>query len=244
MLIVVAVPVTTINMMVGSRFGIVTTELQPMKISGAEALWQTQQPASFSLFQVGGFSADDPDPSFSIAIPDLLSLLSTGSLDGEVTGLNELNAQYQRQYGPGDYVPPVRALYWSMRGMAYLGALMCLVALLGAWLYWRGALTRARWFLWTAVGAMGLPFLAAMFGWLLTEVGRQPWIVQGLLRTSDANSPNVGTAAIAVSLGVFAVLYTALAVTDFVLIRRFARLDPPPVRAAPPPREPAALAGG
>ena len=67
--LVVAVPVTSLNMVVGSRFGIVATELQPMKISGAEALWQTQQPASFSLFQVGGFTAQDPDPSFQIAIP-------------------------------------------------------------------------------------------------------------------------------------------------------------------------------
>jgi len=242
--LVVAVPVTSLNMVVGSRFGIVATELQPMKISGAEALWKTQQPASFSLFQIGGFSAQNPDPSFAISIPGLLSFLSTGSFDGKVTGLDELNAQEQRQYGPGNYLPPVRALYWSMRGMAYLGALMCLVALLGAWLYWRGRLARTRWFLWTAVVATAFPFLAAMFGWLLTELGRQPWIVQGLLRTSAANSPNVGTATLGVSLGVFVVLYTALAVTDFVLIRRYARLDPAPPRSAPAAAEPAAATTG
>jgi cytochrome bd ubiquinol oxidase subunit I len=242
--IVVAVPVTSLNMVVGSRFGIVTTELQPMKISGAEALWKTEQPASFPLFQIGGFTSEDPDPSFSIAVPDLLSLLSTGSLDGEVTGLDELNAQYQRQYGPGNYVPPVEALYWSMRGMAYLGALMCLVALLGAWLYWRGALAQTHWFLRTAMVATCFPFLAAMFGWVLTEVGRQPWIVQGLLKTSDANSPSVSATTIAVSLAVFAVLYTALAITDFVLIRRFARLDPAPVPVGAAPTEPTAVAAG
>jgi cytochrome d ubiquinol oxidase subunit I len=128
--------------------------------------------------------------------------------------------------------------------MAYIGALMCLVALLGAWLYHRGRLERTRWFLWTGVVATAFPFVAATFGWLLTEVGRQPWIVQGLLRTSQANSPSVGTAAIAVSLGVFVLLYTALAVTDFVLIRRFARLDPPPVHAAVAPEEPAPVAAG
>jgi cytochrome bd ubiquinol oxidase subunit I len=242
--LIVAVPVTVINMGVGSHFGVITTELQPMKISGAEALWNTQQPASFSLFQVGGFSPENPSPDFQIAIPDLLSVLSTGTLDGKVVGLNQLNAQYQQLYGPGDYLPPVRALYWSMRGMAYIGALMCLVALAGAFLYWRGRLERTRWFLWTAVVAMAFPFIAATFGWLLTEVGRQPWIVQGLLKTADANSPSVGTAAIAVSLGVFAVLYTALAVTDFVLIRRFARLDPPPVREGIAPEEPAPVAAG
>ena len=242
--LVVAVPVTSLNMIVGSRFGIVATELQPMKISGAEALWQTQQPASFSLFQIGGFSAQDPDPTFQIAIPGVLSFLATGSFDGTVTGLDELNAQYQRQYGAGDYLPPVRALYWSMRGMAYAGALMCLVALLGAWLHWRGRLAHARWYLWTAVGATALPFVAATFGWLLTELGRQPWIVQGLLRTSDANSPNVGTTALVVSLSVFAALYTALAIIDFVLIRRYARLDPAPVRRAVTAEETAPAAAG
>jgi cytochrome d ubiquinol oxidase subunit I len=120
---------------------------------------------------------------------------------------------------------------------------MCLVALLGAWLYWRGRLARTRWFLWTAVVAMVFPFAAATCGWLLTEVGRQPWIVEGLLKTSEANSPSVSSAMLAASLAVFVVLYTALAVTDFVLIRRFARLDPAPIRVAPVAEEPAAVAG-
>ncbi len=238
--LIVAVPVTAANLVVGSRFGIVTTDLQPMKISGAEALWETEQPAGFSLFQIGGFSADDPNPSFDIVIPDLLSFLATGSLDGKVQGLNELNAQYQQQYGPGDYVPPVEVLYWSMRGMAYLGALMFLVAAVGAVLAWRRRLERSRWFLRVAIGTMALPFLAATFGWLLTEVGRQPWIVQGLLRTADANSPSVSTAAIATSLAVFVALYATLGVVDFVLMRRYARVDPPAAPAAP---EAPALAG-
>jgi cytochrome bd ubiquinol oxidase subunit I len=239
--LIFAVPVTCVNMVVGSRFGIVATQLQPMKISGAEALWNTEQPASFSLFQIGGFSPEHPNPKFAISVPDLLSFLATGSFNGKVTGLNQLNAQYQQLYGPGNYVPPVRALYWSMRGMAYAGALMCLVALAGAWLYWRGRLERTRWYLWTAVAATALPFIAATFGWLLTEVGRQPWIVQGLLRTTNANSPAVGRTTIAVSLSVFVVLYVSLAITDFVLIRRYARLDPPATGTGEP-GQPAALA--
>ena len=119
--------------------------------------------------------------------------------------------------------------------MAYLGGLMALVALFGAWFYHRGTLLTKRWFLWTAVVAIAFPYVAATAGWLLTEVGRQPWIVQGLLKTSDANSPSVSTATVATSLGVFVVLYAALGVLDVILMRRYARLDPP---AAQRPAEP------
>jgi cytochrome d ubiquinol oxidase subunit I len=232
--LIVLVPFSIINLGFGSRFGIITTELQPMKISAAEALWNTEQPAAFSLFQVGGFSPQHPDPSFQIAIPGLLSFLSTGSFNGKVEGLNQLQQQEVKQYGPGNYMPPVRAIYWSMRVMAYLGTLVALVAVLGAWFYRRGALENKRWFLWTAVVSTGFPFIAALAGWVLTEMGRQPWIVQGLLKTSQANSPSVSTATIAVSVGVFALLYLALAVLDFILMRRYARLDPPSLREEAP----------
>ena len=121
----------------------------------------------------------------------------------------------------------MRTTYWAMRVMAYLGTLVFLVAAVGAFLYWRRRLERARWFLWIGVLSIAFPYLAALSGWVLTEVGRQPWIVQGLLRTADANSPNVSTGTIATSLGVFAALYIVLAVVDFVLMRRYARADPP-----------------
>src|SRR4051812_15066133 len=106
--LIVLLPVAAVNMWFGSHFGILVTKLQPMKISAAEALWDTEQPASFSLFQIGGFSKSDPTPTFSIEVPDLLSYLSTGSLHSAVTGLNELNRDEQRQYGPGNYLPSVR----------------------------------------------------------------------------------------------------------------------------------------
>jgi cytochrome d ubiquinol oxidase subunit I len=234
--LIVAVPATIGNMVVGSRFGLATTDYQPMKIASAEALWNTEQPAGFSLFQIGGFSQSDQKPSLVIQVPKLLSFLATGTFTGQVEGINEVNKGYQKQYGKGNYIPPVRATYWSMRVMAYLGALMTLVALLGALLYRRGTLETKRWFLWTAVVAIAFPYLAATAGWLLTEVGRQPWIVQGLLKTAGANSPSVSTATIAVSLGVFVALYVALGVLDVILMRRYARLDPPePERAAQPP---------
>ena len=111
--------------------------------------------------------------------------------------------------------------------MAYAGTLVFLVFALGAFLLWRGRLETTRWFLWAGVLTIPLPYIAALAGWVLSEVGRQPWIVWGLLRTADANSPSVSTSTIAFSLAVFAALYGALAVVDFVLMRRYARLDPP-----------------
>jgi cytochrome d ubiquinol oxidase subunit I len=232
--LIVLVPVSAVNLWFGSNFGIVTTQLQPMKIASTEAQWTNCQPCAFSLFQIGGFTADDETPSFSIQVPRLLSFLATGSFGGEVQGMNALQAQQEQQYGPGDYIPMVRATYWSMRVMAYLGTLVFLVAALGALLYRRRALERSRWYLWTAVAIIPAPFLAALAGWVLTEVGRQPWIVQGLLRTSDAASPNVTATMIGLSLAVFVTLYAGLLVVDVVLMRRYARLDP----AAPAePRE-------
>jgi cytochrome d ubiquinol oxidase subunit I len=224
--LIVAVPVTLLQLVVGNRFGEAVTSAQSMKIAASEAQWNTCQPCGFSLFQVGGFTKSDPTPSFSITIPRLLSYMATGSFDGQVQGLNQLQAQERRQHGRGNYMPNVRVIYWSMRVMAFAGVLMFLVAAVGAWLYWKKKLERARWFLWTAIVAIALPYIAATAGWLLTEMGRQPWIVQGLLLTSKANSPSVSTTWLGISLGVFIALYLVLLVVDFVLMRHYARLEP------------------
>jgi cytochrome bd ubiquinol oxidase subunit I len=225
--LIVAVPATLVQLSVGNRFGAAVTSAQGMKIAASEAQWNTCQPCGFSVFQIGGFTAQDPDPSFAIVIPDVLSFMATGSFHGQVQGLNQLQQQEQRQYGSGNYMPRVRLMYWSMRVMAMLGVLMFLIAAVGAWLYRRRTLEKTRWFLRVAVAAIALPYLAATAGWILTEMGRQPWIVQNLLKTSQAVSPNLGTATIAASLTVFVALYAILGVVDFTLMRRYARLDPP-----------------
>jgi len=226
--LIVAVPVTLLQLVVGNRFGEAVTSAQSMKIAASEAQWNTCQPCGFSVIQFGGFTKSDPTPSFSITIPRLLSYMATGSFSGQVQGLNQLQAQEQRKYGRGNYMPNVRVIYWSMRVMAFAGVLMFLVAAVGAWLYWKRKLEKARWFLWTGITAIALPYIAATAGWILTEMGRQPWIVQGLLLTSKANSPNVSTTWLAVSLAVFVGLYVALGAVDFVLMRRYARIDPGP----------------
>jgi cytochrome d ubiquinol oxidase subunit I len=118
-------------------------------------------------------------------------------------------------------------IYWSMRVMAFTGVLMFLVAAVGAWLYWKRKLERARWFLRTAIVAIAFPYIAASAGWVLTEMGRQPWIVQGLLKTADAHSPAVSSTMLVFSLVVFVSLYLLLLVLDIWLMRRYAKLDPP-----------------
>jgi cytochrome d ubiquinol oxidase subunit I len=161
--------------------------------------------------------------------------MATGSFNGQVQGLTELQRQEELRYGPGNYMPNIRVIYWSMRVMAFAGVLMFLVAALGAWLYWKKKLEHARWFHRTALTAIALPYIAATAGWILTEMGRQPWIVQGLLKTSEANSPSVSTTWLGISLGVFVTLYVALLVVDFVLMRRYARPDLPAKEEMPAP---------
>jgi cytochrome d ubiquinol oxidase subunit I len=160
--------------------------------------------------------------------------MATGSFNGQVQGLNELQKQEQRKYGRGNYMPNVRVIYWSMRVMAFTGVLMFMVAAVGAWLYWKRKLERARWFQRTAIVSIAFPYIAASAGWILTEMGRQPWIVQGLLKTADANSSNVSTTWLVISLTFFITLYAALGVVDFVLMRRYARPDRPVPRAELP----------
>jgi cytochrome bd ubiquinol oxidase subunit I len=219
---VVLVPVTLVNLLVGSELGVTEGKYQPMKIAAAEAQWTTCQPCSFSLFQVGG-GVRDETPTKVIQVPHLLSLLATNHWNGQVVGLNELQAQYVQQYGPGNYIPNVFIQYWSMRVMAYLGGLLLLF---GAWgLLIRNRLAESRWFLRIAIWAVPVPFIVNTAGWLLTENGRQPWIVQGLQRTADAASPSVGVGTIVTSLAVFFVLYVVLAAVDWTLMWRYARRE-------------------
>src|SRR5262245_8353449 len=228
--LIVAVPVTLLQLVVGNRFGEAVTSAQSMKIAASEAQWNTCQPCGFSAFPIGGVTEDEQHRSYSITLPRVLSYMATGSFNGEVQGLNQLQAEEQSNYGPGNYMPNVRVIYWSMRVMAYTGVLLFLVAAVGAWLYRKRKLETARWFQRTALVAIAFPYIAATAGWILTEMGRQPWIVQGLLKTDQANSPSVGTAWIAISLAVLITLYVVLGVVDFVLMRRYARPDRPPAR--------------
>jgi cytochrome bd ubiquinol oxidase subunit I len=220
--LIVLIPAILAGLGVGSHLGVIEATYQPMKISAAEAQWTTCQPCSFSAFQIGGGNRDET-PTKIILIPHLLSILATGTWNGEVQGLNEINAQYQQQYGPGDYVPNVFIQYWSMRVMAYLGSLVALLGLWGGWLLWRRRLDRSRVFLLVAIWAVVTPFLMNTAGWMLTENGRQPWIVQGLMKTEDGVSPSVGVAQVVTSLLAFYGIYIVLGIVAVYLMLRYAR---------------------
>jgi cytochrome d ubiquinol oxidase subunit I len=238
--LIVLIPTIVIQLSVGNQLGEVEAHYQPMKIAAAEAQWTNCKPCSFSLIQVGG-GANDKTPTQIIEIPHLLSILATGTWGGAVTGLNELQAQYQKKYGPGNYVPDVFIQYWSIRVMAGLGALVMLLGLWGGWLLYRGRLRRSRLFLWLSIWAVVTPFLMNTAGWLLTESGRQPWVVQGLLKTVNANSPAVSSADIWISLIAFVLAYIVLGAADLTLMLRYSRhgLAQADAEAAGTPSDPA-----
>jgi cytochrome d ubiquinol oxidase subunit I len=228
--LIVLVPAILFTLLIGDELGVIEGTYQPMKIAAAEAQWTTCQPCSFSLFQIGGGN-NDQTPTEIIAIPHLLSLLATNHWNGKVEGLTPLNNQYNKQYGPGYYVPDVFIQYWSMRVMAYLGGLVLLLALWGLWLIRRKKLATSRRFLWVAIWAAVLPFLMNTAGWFLTEIGRQPWIVQGLMLTKNGISPSLSTTDIAISLAFFVLLYATIGTVDLLLMLKYSRKQLPPERA-------------
>lgn len=199
-------------------------QTQPMKMAAAEALWETADPAPLSLISI--FDAQEREDVFAIKIPAALSLLSYNRLEGKVKGINDLQAEYEQTYGPGDYVPPVAINYWAFRAMFTPGLLMPAAAALGLYLLLRKQLLKHRWFLLLLPWAIALPYVANTAGWILTEVGRQPWIVFGLMQTRDAVSPGVSTGMVFFSLAVFTLLYAALMGADIYLLAKFARQGP------------------
>ena len=203
-------------------------ETQPMKMAAAEALWQTEDPASFSLLTIGNLAQQQV---FAIRIPRVLSLLAYNQLTGAVQGIDNLQAQYTQQYGPGNYIPPVAVTYWSFRLMVGAGFLMAALALYALFMVMGDMFeTRPR-ILKLFIWAMALPYLANTTGWLLTELGRFPWVVYGLMKIEDGRSPVVSGGSVLFSLIVFTVLYGALMVADVYLLQKFAKAGPSSVEA-------------
>ncbi|MGD2206441.1 MAG: cytochrome ubiquinol oxidase subunit I [Anaerolineae bacterium] len=196
-------------------------QTQPMKMAAAEALWESADPAPLSLLTIGNES--ERRDVFAIKLPGFMSLLAYNRFDGEVQGIRNLQTEYEQTYGPGDYVPPVAVSYWAFRGMLTPGLLMPLLVLVALYLVLRDRLDGQRWFLRILPWAVFLPYIANTAGWVLTEVGRQPWIVFGLMQVQDAVSPSVGTGAVLFSLLAFALLYGALMAADVFLLLKFAR---------------------
>lgn len=199
-------------------------QTQPMKMAAAEALWESQDPASFSLFTIGDMK--NRRDVFAIRIPRLLSLLAYNQLSGEVKGINNLQAEYEAKYGPGDYVPPAIIPYWTFRIMVGAGTLMFILALLALYLLWREKLERFPWALKSLTLALLLPYMANTSGWLLTEVGRYPWVVFGLMKIEDGVSPRVTAGMLWTSLIGYVLVYGMLIAATVYLLMKFAKTGP------------------
>ena len=207
----------------------IMTEQQPMKMAAAEALYRTSKPASFSIFTIGSLNGDEE--LAGVRIPSLLSFMATGSPTGEVEGIDNLQDEYAQKYGPGDYKPYVPVTYWSFRLMIGFGGLAMVIAALALWSSRRGRAPTSRWLWGAAVATVAMPLLANSFGWIFTELGRQPWTVFGVFRTAESSSPSVSTAEAATSLIVLTALYAVLAVIEVGLFVRYARAGAPEIEA-------------
>ncbi|MDN5727624.1 MAG: cytochrome ubiquinol oxidase subunit I [Propionibacteriales bacterium] len=209
----------------------VMTEVQPMKMAAAEALYDTAQPASFSVFTIG--SLDGSRELFSIKVPYVLSFMATGDPNGRVEGIRDIQAAYEKTYGPGTYTPNIPVTYWGFRLMIGMGVAAMAVGMLTLWLTRRDRLPTAPWVRLMFVVLPFLPLLANSFGWIFTEMGRQPWVVFGLLGTASGVSPGTTVGEVATSLITFTVIYAVLAVVEVKLLLRYIVKGLPDVTPTP-----------
>ncbi|MGP3980688.1 cytochrome ubiquinol oxidase subunit I [Streptomyces sp. KR80] len=234
----------------GDQLAKVMFRQQPMKMAAAEALWESEAPAPFSVFAYG--DVDKGHNKVAVEIPTALSFLANGDFSSEVSGINDVNDAEQKAYGPGDYRPNIPVTYWGFRWMIGFGMTSFGIGLAGLWLtrkrLWlapglrtdeeeppRLALTRGRelgprltsWYWRIALLTIAFPLIANSWGWIFTEMGRQPWVVYGVLRTADAVSPGVSQAEVLTSMTVFTALYAVLAVIEFRLLVKYVKAGPP-----------------
>ncbi len=188
-----------LQVLIGDLHGLDTFEHQPAKIAAMEGHWDTQRGAPLILFAIPDSAAETNH--LQIGIPRLASLILTHDLDGEVPGL--------REWAPEDR-PPVGPVFWAFRVMVAIGFAMLGVAALGLWLRWKGRLFDTPWFQKLCLAMMPTPFIAVLGGWLTTEIGRQPWVIYGIMRTEDAISPSLTGGMALTSLLVFIVVYAII----------------------------------
>lgn len=200
-------------------------EYQPMKMAAAEGLWEDSgDPAAWKV--IAGIDTDNQENTFSLEIPYLLSVLSYGKLEGSLSGMKTLQDQYVEQYGEGNYIPPVKTTFWSFRVMVVSGFLMIFLSFIGLILHWKNKLPTSRRFLKWLIPAIFLPYIANTAGWIMSEIGRQPWVVYGLMTTEAGVSPNVTSGQILFSLIAFSLIYTLLAIAMIYLCVRVAKQGP------------------
>ena len=204
-----------VQMFFGHVTGLYVLHYQPAKFAAIEARWTTQQPASEVLIAI-------PDPwaernLLAIEVPKLGSFIASGTWDAKEVGLEA--------YPPEDR-PPVIIPFFGFRLMVGMGLIMLAVSWFGVWLRWRGKLDNTRWFLWVAFLSFPTGFVAVLCGWFTAEVGRQPWVVYGLLRTKDAVTPSLATGDVVFSLLAYIAVYAVIYSFGFYYIYRLLRDGP------------------
>jgi len=219
-LVAVAAP---LQVLAGHWSGEVARDHQPAKLAAIEAYWETATNHPLVVFGIPDRAAEKTH--FEVSIPGAGIIVAPP--DETVRGL--------KSFPPQDR-PPVFLVFWSFRVMVGLGVLMLALGLWGAWLAIRRRLADSRWFLRFAVAMGGSGFLAVLAGWIVTEVGRQPWVVYGQLRTADAVSP-IGAGQVSVSLLAYLVVYAVVFTAGAIYILRMVRAGPQAVAAQHPPRE-------
>jgi cytochrome d ubiquinol oxidase subunit I len=211
----------------GDVIGKVMTEQQPMKMAAAEALYDTTESAPFSILTIG--TLDGSRPVFQVDIPSVLSFLATGDFGATVEGVNNLEAQYDLKYGPGDYTPNIPLAYWSFRLMIGFGGIAFFLALFTLWRIRKGGeLPTGKWFIRSMIAMPLIPLAAISFGWIFTETARQPWAVFGLIRTEDGVSAVVSAGSVLFTMIVFTLLYGFLAVIEVGLTIKVIKNGPAP----------------
>ena len=203
----------------------IMVQQQPMKMAAAEGLYETQTNAGFSIFTVGNL--EGTRAVTEIKIPGLLSYLATGSFDGQVKGINDLQAEYSNTYGQGWYAPNIPSTYWTFRLMIGMGMLAMVYGLWALWVTRRGRTPRSALFMTAAKVMPFMPLLAISFGWMFTELGRQPWLVFGTLRTADGVSSGVTASSVLFTMLGFTALYGVLAVVEVGLFTKTIKQGPP-----------------
>lgn len=193
---------------------------QPMKMAAAEALWESENPASMSLFTIGDEAKRED--VFAIKVPAALSFLAYNKFEGEVKGIKNLQAEYEVTYGPGNYVPPVAISYWTFRLMVGAGTVMFLVLLIGWWVAYKKDFNFSPLFYKILLYGVSLPFIANATGWIFTEVGRQPWTVFGVFRIEDSVSKAATAGEVLFTTIGYTVLYGILLIPTVYLWKKIA----------------------
>ena len=214
------------TIVIGHFFGQWMTKVQPMKMASAEALYETKTSAGLSLFALGGLEKSPDKLDVNIEIPGLLSFMATDSFNGRVEGINDIQREYEQRYGPGRLRPRARAHVLVVPDHDRPRLLHGRAGRGGPLADAQGARAR-KWFTRLAVLGLFAPLIANSAGWTFTEAGRQPWVVQGLLKTADGVSP-IASSTVLFSLIVLTLLYAGLAVIEVWLFMRVARGGPDP----------------